>query len=88
MEVMVTPLEQFFEDGLVNVSRSLVGRTRLVYPKVPAPSQLLDGLLARRVAMSTVGSKVREVPWSGTLCCVLGLCCSVCVVTCSYVVEL
>lgn len=57
VEVMVTPLEDFFEDGLVNVSRSLVGRTRLVYPKVPRPSKLLDGLLAQRLAMPSTSLK-------------------------------
>ena len=60
---MVTPLEDFFDDGLVNVSRSLVGRTRLVYPKVPVPSQFLDGMLARRIAMPTnVTTKVTAAP--------------------------
>ena len=58
MEVVITPLEDYFEDGLVNVSRALTGRSRLVYAKIPAGSSFLDGLLSRRLAM---GNKVRLI---------------------------
>merc|ERR1719259_1173697 len=58
VEVVPTQLENYFEDGLVNVSKALGGRTRLVYPKLPTPTPSIDGFLARRLAMPRSGEIV------------------------------
>jgi hypothetical protein len=57
VQVMMTQLEEHYEDGLVNVSRSLGTRMRLVYPKMPLPCPALDSLLARRLAMPRHNTK-------------------------------
>ncbi|XP_069982461.1 nucleosome-remodeling factor subunit NURF301 isoform X1 [Penaeus vannamei] len=49
-------LEDYFEDGLVNVSEALTSRSRFLYPKV-AKTSVLDSLLSRRIALRSQEEK-------------------------------
>ncbi|MCL4124864.1 UNVERIFIED_CONTAM: hypothetical protein GTU68_026985, partial [Idotea baltica] len=49
-EVSAIDLEEYFEDGLVNVSKELSSKLRLVYPKMCKGSSL-DTFLERRLAL-------------------------------------
>ncbi|CAL4219748.1 unnamed protein product, partial [Meganyctiphanes norvegica] len=50
VEVGKVNLEDYFEDGLINVSKAMSARHRFVYPKV-AKASSLDELLARRIRL-------------------------------------
>ena len=57
--VVPTPLEKHYEtDGVVNVSRSLCGRTRILHPKIAHPCPSIDCLLEYRTQMPKMVSIV------------------------------
>ncbi|KAF2367356.1 Zinc finger PHD-finger, partial [Trinorchestia longiramus] len=66
VEVIETRLENYFEDGLVNVSRALVARMRLVYPKMPSPCSVLDSLLSRRLSMPSTPASAKGTGEEGS----------------------
>ena len=56
VEVANINLEDYLEDDVINVSKSISGRSRICYMKIARPSAL-DALLAKRLALQAIEEK-------------------------------